>query len=99
MEASTTAAIRDPTVIVVETDGSSELRTGPRLLMVVTAADARSLGAARASLAQQYASVIEQAIRAERLRYAPATLIEVRRLYGLVATLIFAGHGLDRRCV
>jgi len=90
MEAVHDRTLRDPSVIVVETDGSSELRTGPRLLMVVTAADATSIGAARQSIATQYASVIEQAIRAERLRYAPATLLK-SGVFGIVATLIFAG--------
>jgi small-conductance mechanosensitive channel len=80
--------IRDPTVTVVEADGSSELRVGPRLLMVVTPRDASSIGAARAPLAEQYARVLENAIRNERIRYAPATLMR-SGAYGLVATLIF----------
>ena len=90
MEAVRDRSIRDPTVSMVEIEGSSELRMGPRLLMVVTAADAASIGAARATLAQQYAAAVEAAIRAERLRYAPATLIK-SGAYGLIATLLFAG--------
>ena len=78
--------IADPTVTVTEADGSSELRVGPRLLMVVTQQDARSIGAARAAIAAQYARELEVAIRAERLRYAPATLIR-SGIYGLIATL------------
>ena len=81
--------VRDVTVTVLEVDGSSELRIGPRLLMVVTTADAASIGAARASLASQYARAFEQAIRVARLRYAPSTLIR-SGLYGLLMTLIFA---------
>jgi small-conductance mechanosensitive channel len=80
--------LRDPTVAVIEVDGTSELRVGPRLLMVVTQADASSLGAARASIAQQYARVFETAIRQDRLRYAPATLLR-SGLYSLLATAAF----------
>ena len=82
-------SIRDPTVTVTEVDGSTELRAGSRMLMVVTAADAASLGASRASIALQHAQVIEQAIRSERLRYAPSALLK-SGIYGSVATLIFA---------
>jgi len=80
-------SISDPTVTVTEKDASSELRVGPRLLMVVTAQDARSLGAARPAVAAQYAREFESAIRSERLRYAPATLMRSGR-YGVVATLV-----------
>ncbi len=81
--------ISDPTVQVVENEGSSELRVGPRLVMVVTPQDARNLGAARASVAAQYAREFETAIRAERLRYAPSTLIR-SGIYGAFATLVLA---------
>jgi small-conductance mechanosensitive channel len=81
--------IHDPTVTVTEAEGSSELRVGPRLLMVVTQQDARSVGAARPSIAQQYARELEVAIRSERLRYAPATLVR-SGVYGLIATLAMA---------
>ena len=80
-------SLRDPTVTVVENEGSSELRAGSRLLMVVTQQDARSLGGARTVVAQQYARELETAIRAERLRYAPATLVR-SGIYGLAATLV-----------
>ena len=80
-------SLRDPTVTVVENEGSSELRAGSRLLMVVTQQDARSLGGARTVVAQQYARELETAIRAERVRYAPATLVR-SGIYGLVATLV-----------
>jgi small-conductance mechanosensitive channel len=82
--------ILDPSVTVSEVDGSSELRVGQRLLMVVTQRDASNLGAARAAVAAEYARQLETAIRAERLRYAPATLIR-SGLYGLIATVAFAG--------
>jgi small-conductance mechanosensitive channel len=82
-------SVRDPSVTVVEADGSSELRVGPHLIMVITPRDAASIGAARASLAQQYARVLENTIREERLRYAPATLIR-SGFYGLAATLLFS---------
>ena len=42
-------SIHDPTITVVENEGSSELHVGPRLVMVVTPQDARSLGGARAA--------------------------------------------------
>ena len=83
-------SIRDPTITVTENDGSSELRVGSRLLMVVTQLDARSLGASRAVVAEQYARELESVIRAERLRYAPATLIRAG-VYGFLATLALAG--------
>ena len=79
--------ILDPRVTVTEVEDSSELRVGPRLVMVVTQRDATSLGGARAFVAQQYAGEFETAIRAERLRYAPATLIR-SGIYGLFATLV-----------
>ncbi len=80
-------SLQDPTVTVAESDSSSELRAGPHLLMVITQQDARSLGAARPVIAQQYARELEAAIRAERLRYAPATLVR-SGVYGLLATLV-----------
>jgi small-conductance mechanosensitive channel len=80
--------LRDPTVAVTEVDGSTELRVGPHLLMAVTPRDAASLGASRVSLAHQYARVFEEAIRAERLRYAPATLAR-SGIYGLLGSLVF----------
>jgi small-conductance mechanosensitive channel len=81
-------SIQDPSVRVVDTADSSELRVGPRLLMVVTARDAASLGAPRTAIAQQYARDLEQAIRDERWRHAPSTLLR-SGLYGLLATLAF----------
>ena len=78
--------LRDTTVSISEVEGSSELRAGSRLLMIVTARDAASLGGARATLARQYATDLEQAIRQERLRYAPATLLR-SGIYALLATL------------
>jgi small-conductance mechanosensitive channel len=88
-EAVADRSLSDPTVTVVEAEGSSELRAGSRLLMVVTAQDARRIGAARASIAQHYAQELESAIRAERLRRAPATLLR-SGLFGLAATVILA---------
>ena len=71
---------------VIEHEDSSELRAGSRMLMVVTEQDARSIGAARPLVAQQYARELETAIRAERLRYAPAALVR-SGVFGLLATL------------
>jgi small-conductance mechanosensitive channel len=82
-------SILDPSVQVFDSGEASELRAGPRLIMVVTPRDARSLGAPRPAIAQQYARELEAAIRAERLRYAPATLIR-SGIYGLLATIVLA---------
>jgi len=82
-------SISNPTVTVTENEGSSELRAGTRLLMVVTQQDARAVGAARGSLATEYARQLEAAIRSERLRYAPATLVR-SGIYGVVATIALA---------
>lgn len=82
-------SISNPTVTVTENEGSSELRAGARLLMVVTPQDARAVGTARALLAAEYGRELEAAIRSERLRYAPATLMR-SGMYGVVATLLLA---------
>jgi small-conductance mechanosensitive channel len=79
----------NPTVTVVEVEGSSEIRMGSQLLMVVTAQDARRLGAARSSVAQFVAQEFEKAIRNERLRRAPGALMR-SGFYGLGATFVFA---------
>jgi small-conductance mechanosensitive channel len=55
--------------------------------MVITPQDARVLGAPRASIAQQYARDLETAIRDERQRYAPGTLVRAAGR-GAVATLM-----------
>ena len=81
--------IRDATVTVREVDGASELRVGPKLVLVVAPQDAAKLNVPRVTLAEQYARVVEEAIRVDRLRHAPATLLRSAG-YGLVATLIFA---------
>jgi len=83
-------SLRNVRVTVTEAEGSSELRVGPRLLMVITQQDARAVGVARPLVAQHYAGDLEAAIRAERLRYAPATLVR-SGIYGLLATLALAG--------
>jgi small-conductance mechanosensitive channel len=88
-EVVTDPALTDPSVVVVESEGSSELRAGSRLLMVVTPQDARRLGAARTTVAQQYARDLEAAIRAERLRRTPGTLLR-STVYGLAATVALA---------
>jgi small-conductance mechanosensitive channel len=80
--------LRDLAVTTTEVEGSSELRAGSHLLMVVTARDAASVGIARETLARQFAHDLEHAIRAERLRYAPAALLR-SGVYGLLATLAF----------
>ena len=81
--------IRDATVTVREVDGASELRVGPKLVLVVAPQDAAKLNVPRVTLAEQYARVVEEAIRVDRLRHAPATLLRSAG-FGLVATLIFA---------
>jgi small-conductance mechanosensitive channel len=81
-------SLRDPTVTVVEADGSSELHAGPHLLMVITPRDAAAIGAARVSVAQQYARIFENTIRQERLRYSPGMLLRSGAV-GAAATLAF----------
>jgi len=81
--------ISDLTVQIVEVDGSSELRVGPQLVMVVTPRDAQDMGIGRTTLATQYAHVIGDVIRAERRRYAPAALLR-SSAYALAATAAFA---------
>ena len=80
-------SVRDLTLTVTEVEASSELRVGTRLLMVVTQRDAAAIGVGRASLAQQLSSELETAMRAERARYAPGTLVR-SGIYALVATII-----------
>jgi small-conductance mechanosensitive channel len=67
-----------------------EVIRGSRLLMVITQSDARSLGAPRPVVAEQYARELESVIRAERLRYAPGALIRAG-VYGLLAMLALVG--------
>ena len=88
-EAIADRSLSNPTVTVVEVEGSSEVRVGPRLLMVVTARDALRLGAPRSTLAQFVAQEFEKTIRNERLRRAPGALIR-SGFYGLGATFVFA---------
>jgi len=90
-------SLRDVRVTITDVDDSSELRVGPRLLMVVTARDAASVGAARATLARQFADDLEAALRQERLRYLPATLAR-SAIYAALATFAFlAGLWASRR--
>jgi small-conductance mechanosensitive channel len=80
-------SIQDPTVTVTEVLGSSELRVGQHLLMVITERDVSRLGVARQTAAAQAARRFEEAIRAERLRYAPEALAR-SGIYGLIATVL-----------
>ena len=43
-------SVANPTVTAVDVEDSSEVRMGPRLLMIVTAQDARRLGASRTTI-------------------------------------------------
>jgi small-conductance mechanosensitive channel len=80
-------SLKDPTVTITDVEGSSELRVGARLLMVVTGRDAHRLGVSRELAAQHAAQALEAAIRAERLRYAPETIAR-SGVHGVVATLV-----------
>lgn len=82
-------SVPDPTVTIVEAEGSFELRAGTRLLMVVTPQDARRVGVARATMAEDYARRLEAAIRIERMRRAPGVLLR-SGMYGVAATVAFA---------
>ena len=79
-------SVPDPTITVVEAEGSFELHAGSRLVMVVTPADARAIGASRASVAQSFARDIESAIRRERANRAPGALVRAGG-WGLLATV------------
>jgi small-conductance mechanosensitive channel len=79
----------NPTVTVVENNDSFELRVGPRLLMVVTPADAQRIGVAGATMAEAFARQIESTIRNERLQRAPGTVLRSGG-WGLGATIVFA---------
>ena len=85
----TDQSIKDPTVTITEASNSSELRVGPKLLMVVTDRDANSIGVSRQLLAQNHAQSLETAVRAERMRYAPEVMAR-SGIYGVVATLVLA---------
>ena len=92
-------SIRDPSVTITDTGLSSELRVKGRLLMAVTEADARVTGVSRPFLADEFAKTFEAAIRAERHRYAPATLIRgawqaALALLVLIAALWLIGRAL-----
>jgi small-conductance mechanosensitive channel len=83
-------SIQDLKVTVVEVAGSSELRIGQRLVMVVTKADAAAAGIPRARIAKEYAKDVENAVRNERLRYEPATLVR-SSVYAILSTLALVG--------
>jgi hypothetical protein len=80
-------SISDPRVTITENEGSSELYVGPRLLMVVTPQDSRSLGVARASLGDPGQRPQARSVPSAPL--APATLMR-SGVYGGAATLALA---------
>ena len=90
-------SIRDLAVTVTDTGISSELRVQGRLVMVVAEPDARVIGISRALLAADAAKAIESAIRAERLRYAPATLTRGAWQAGLALLVLLAALWLLHR--
>ena len=92
-------SIRDPTVAVVSSGGASELRVQGRLLMVVTERDAQIMGVSRDGLAREVARAFEAAIRAERLRYAPATLTRSAWQAALALLLVAVVLWLLRRAL
>jgi small-conductance mechanosensitive channel len=92
-------SIRDPTVAVVSSAGASELRVQGRLLMVVTTRDAQIMGVSHDALAREAARTFEAAIRAERLRYAPAALTRGAWQTALALLLVAAVLWLLRRAL
>ncbi len=80
-------SLQDLNITIVEAAGSLELRIGPRLVMAVTKKDGEAAGIAQDRVAQEYARQLETAIRNERLRRAPATLIR-SGIYTAVATVV-----------
>ena len=83
-------SIQDLKISIVETGGSSELRIGQRLVMSVTRGDSAVVGIPRSRIAQAYARDLENAIRSERGRYEPATLVR-SSVYALLSTLALVG--------
>jgi small-conductance mechanosensitive channel len=90
-------SIRNPAVTIVDAGNSSELRVQGRLLMVVTGQDALVLGVSRAVLAEEAGKTLEAAIRAERLRYAPTTLVRGAWQAALALVALLAALWLIRR--
>jgi small-conductance mechanosensitive channel len=90
-------SIRSPAVTVTTTGISSELRVQGRLLMAVTEADARVMGVQRTALADEYSKSFEAAIKAERHRYAPATLVRSAWQAGLAVLALLAALWFIRR--
>ncbi len=90
-------SIRDLAVTVTDAGTSSELRVQGRLVMVVAEADARVIGISRTLLAADAAKAIESAIRAERLRYTPATLTRGAWQAGLALLVLLAALWLLHR--
>ena len=83
-------SITHPSVTITEAAGSSELRVQGRLVLVVTEQDAQVAGIARPLIAAEAAKTIEAAIRAERQRYAPATLVRGAWQAGLALAVLLA---------
>jgi small-conductance mechanosensitive channel len=81
---------QDLKISIVEAGNSTELRIGQRLVMNVTRSDSATVGIPRVRIAQAYARDLENAIRAERLRYEPATLVR-SSVYALLSTLALVG--------
>jgi small-conductance mechanosensitive channel len=81
--------LRQTPVTITEVSGTSELRVGAKLVMIVTPRDAERFGAPRIALAQQYVGALEDAIRLERERYTPATLMRSAG-FAALATAVFA---------
>ena len=92
-------SIHDPAVSIADASDSSELRVQGRLLMVVTDHDARIMGIARAVLAEEAARDLGAAIRAERLRYAPAKLVQGAWQAGLALLFLVAALWLLHRAM
>jgi small-conductance mechanosensitive channel len=103
-------SIRNPAVTVTDAGISSELRVQGRLLMVVTGQDALVMGVSRPVLAEEAAKKLEAAIRAERYRYTPATLMRGAWQSGLALLVLgvalwalkwdlrWARARIERRC-
>jgi small-conductance mechanosensitive channel len=90
-------SIVNPAVTVTEVGNSSELRVQNQLLVVVTELDARVAGVSRVLLAGAVAKTLETAIRAERQRYAPATLTRGAWQAGLALLALLAALWLIAR--
>jgi len=82
---------RDPfarfdSIAVVEGEGATEIVAGDRVIMTVTARDARAAGTTSSELAAEYAAVIQQTLIALHQRYSLESVL-LAALYSLLTAV------------